>query len=265
MGESSREERIRLWGVGHLFIIPGSGRRMCARGPRPPLAALRTEPRELHETPRETAALAFWSQWTGAGRQRKHKLMAFTLPELPFSADAIAPISAETLEFHHGKHHNAYVTNLNKLVEGTEFAGASLEDVVKKSSGGVFNNAAQHYNHSFYWNCLGAQGRKAPGGALGKAIDGKWGSFEGFVSEFSTKAATLFGSGWAWLVKNADGSLDITQEPNAGCPLTSGKTPLLTCDVWEHAYYVDFRNARPKYVEAFWGLVNWDFAEKNFG
>jgi len=191
--------------------------------------------------------------------------MAFTLPALPFSGDGLAPhISAETLEYHHGKHHNTYVTNLNKLVEGTEFAEAALEDVVRRSSGGVFNNAAQHFNHSFYWSCLGGQGRHEPKGGLADAINRKWGSFSAFRDEFTNKAVTLFGSGWAWLVKNADGSVDITQESNAGCPLTSDQKPLLTCDVWEHAYYVDYRNARPKYVEAYWQIVNWDFVESNF-
>ena len=190
--------------------------------------------------------------------------MAFQLPDLPFAADAVAPhISAETFEYHHGKHHNAYVTNLNKLIEGTPNAEASLEDIIKSSEGGHFNNAAQHYNHSFYWNCLGQQ-KDGPGGELAAAIDGKWGSFDAFRDEFSTKAVTLFGSGWAWLVKNADGSVEITQEPNAGCPIVSGQTPLLTCDVWEHAYYVDYRNARPAYVENFWKIVNWDFVESQF-
>ena len=192
--------------------------------------------------------------------------MAFELPDLPFPADALAPqISAETLEFHHGKHHNAYVTNLNKLIEGTQFAEASLEDIVKQADGGLFNNAAQNYNHTFYWNCLGQRDKQVPAGPLAAAIDRKWGSFDAFRDEFSGKAATLFGAGWAWLVKNADGSVEITQEPNAGCPLTSDQTPILTCDVWEHAYYIDYRNARPAYIEAFWKLANWDFAESQFG
>jgi Fe-Mn family superoxide dismutase len=191
--------------------------------------------------------------------------MSFTLPELPFSGDALSPtISAETLEYHHGKHHNAYVTNLNKLIDGTPHAGSSLEDIIKASDGGLFNNAAQHFNHSFYWNCLGQGGKGEPGGDLAKGIAAKWGDFGKFREEFSTKSATLFGSGWAWLVKQADGSLEITQEPNAGTPIKSGGTPVLTCDVWEHAYYIDFRNARPKYVEAFWGLVNWDYCEAQY-
>ncbi|HKX46225.1 MAG TPA: superoxide dismutase [Planctomycetota bacterium] len=193
--------------------------------------------------------------------------MAFTLPDLPFAADSLASrgMSAETFEYHHGKHHNTYVTNLNKLVDGKPEAALSLEELVKKSSGGVFNNAAQHYNHSFFWKCLSPKAKPAPAGKLEAAIRGKWGSFDGFKTEFANKATTLFGSGWAWLVKNADGSLDVTQEPNAGCPLTKGQTPLLTLDVWEHAYYIDYRNARPKFVEAFWGMANWEFAEKNHG
>jgi Fe-Mn family superoxide dismutase len=185
--------------------------------------------------------------------------MAHTLPDLPFAADALEPtISAETLGFHHGKHHNAYVTNLNKLIDGTPDAEKSLEDLVKSSSGGVFNNAAQHFNHSFYWNCLSPDGGGEPTGAVADAINGAFGSFADFKDAFSKAAVTQFGSGWAWLVKKADGSLAITQTANAGCPLTDGDTPLLTCDVWEHAYYVDFRNARPKYVEEFWKLVNWN-------
>ena len=187
--------------------------------------------------------------------------MAHTLPQLPWSGDALSPhISAETLEFHHGKHHNAYVTNLNKLIDGTEFAGKSLDDIVKSASGGIFNNAAQHFNHSFYWNCLSPSGGGDPKGDLLAAIEKSFGSAQGFREQFSAKAKTLFGSGWCWLVKNADGSLAIEQMKDAGCPLTEGKTPILTCDVWEHAYYVDYRNARPKYIEAWWNLVNWDFA-----
>jgi len=190
--------------------------------------------------------------------------MAHTLPDLPFSSDALAPIiSAETLSFHHGKHHNAYVTNLNKLIDGTPNADLSLEELIKTSSGGVFNNAAQHFNHSFYWNCLAPNAGGEPSGAVADAINGSFGSFAAFREEFSTKAATLFGSGWAFLVQNPDGKLAIEQHSNAGCPLTGAGKPLLTCDVWEHAYYVDFRNARPKYVEEFWKLVNWDFVASN--
>ncbi len=193
--------------------------------------------------------------------------MAFSLPELPFSQDALAPhISAETLEYHYGKHHNTYVVNLNKLTEGTDFASMSLEDVVKKTDGGLFNNAAQVWNHTFYWNSLSPNGGGAPTGAIAEQINSTWGSFDKFQEAFSKAAITTFGSGWAWLVKNADGSLTIEQTFNAGTPITTeGKTPLLTCDVWEHAYYVDYRNARPKYLEAFWNLVNWDFANANLG
>ncbi len=193
--------------------------------------------------------------------------MTFTLPELPYSRDALGPhISVETIEFHYGKHHNTYVTNLNKLVEGTEFAELSLEDVVRKSSGGMFNNAAQIWNHTFYWNSLSPQGGGAPSGAIAAAIEASFGSWEEFKATFTTKAVTLFGSGWCWLCKNSDGSLSIEQTSNAATPLTDpGKTPLLTCDVWEHAYYIDQRNARPKYLESWWNLVNWDFANQNLG
>jgi Fe-Mn family superoxide dismutase len=191
--------------------------------------------------------------------------MAFELPALPYAKDALLPhISAETLEYHHDKHHQTYVTNLNNLVAGTEFENASLEEVVKKSSGGVFNNAAQVWNHTFYWNCLTPNGTGAPTGALAEAIDAAFGSFEQFKEEFTKCSVTTFGSGWGWLVKNADGSLALVSTSNAGCPLTSGQTPLLTCDVWEHAYYIDFRNLRPKYLEAFWALVNWDFVASNY-
>ncbi|TAN48775.1 MAG: superoxide dismutase [Fe] [Methylococcaceae bacterium] len=191
--------------------------------------------------------------------------MAFQLPELPYAKNALEPhISAETLEFHYGKHHQTYVTNLNNLIAGTEYENLSLEDIVRKASGGLFNNAAQVWNHTFYWNCMAPNGGGAPTGALAAAIDGKFGSFAAFKEEFSKCAIGTFGSGWAWLVKNADGSLDLASTSNAACPCTSGQTPLLTCDVWEHAYYVDYRNARAKYVEAFWNLVNWDFVAKNF-
>lgn len=191
--------------------------------------------------------------------------MTFELPALPFEKDALAPyISAETLEFHHGKHHQTYVTNLNNLVPGTEFEGLSLEEIVVKASGGIFNNAAQVWNHTFYWNGLAPNAGGEPTGELGDAINTTFGSFAKFKEEFTKTAVTTFGSGWAWLVKNADGSLALVSTSNAGCPLTAGQTPLLTCDVWEHAYYVDYRNARPAYLEAFWALVNWDFAAKNF-
>lgn len=191
--------------------------------------------------------------------------MTFELPALPYAKDALVPhISAETLEFHHGKHHQTYVTNLNNLVAETEFEGLSLEEIIVKSSGGIFNNAAQVWNHTFYWNCLAPHAGGEPTGALADAINTAFGSFSKFKEEFTKCAVTTFGSGWAWLVKNADGSLMLVSTSNAGCPLTVGQTPILTCDVWEHAYYVDFRNARPAYLEAFWALVNWDFAAKNF-
>ena len=192
--------------------------------------------------------------------------MAHTLPDLPYAMDALEPhISRETLEFHYGKHHRTYVEKLNGLVEGTKFAGASLEDIVRGSDGGVFNNAAQVWNHTFYWHCLSPNGGGKPSGALAKAIDASFGSFDDFHKQFSDKAVTLFGSGWAWLVKKPDGKLAIVQTGNAETPLTGKDKPLLTCDVWEHAYYIDYRNARPKYLEAFWKLVNWDFVAKNFG
>ena len=191
--------------------------------------------------------------------------MAFELPALPYANDALAPhISAETIEYHYGKHHQTYVTNLNNLIAGTEHENSSLEDIIMKSSGGLFNNAAQVWNHTFYWNCLTPNGKGAPSGELAAAIDATFGSFEKFKEEFTKCAVTTFGSGWAWLVKNRDGSLALVSTSNAACPLTERQTPLLTCDVWEHAYYIDFRNARPKYVEAFWQLVNWDFVAANF-
>lgn len=187
--------------------------------------------------------------------------MAFTLPELPYSKDALAPhISVETIDYHYGKHHNTYVTNLNNLTKGTEFENMPLIDVVKKSTGGMFNNAAQVYNHTFYWNCLKPKGGGEPNGKLASAITKDFGSFSQFKEKFTAAAQTQFGSGWAWLVQKQDGTLAITQTSNAGCPLTEGQTPLLTCDVWEHAYYIDYRNARPNYINAFWNLVNWDFA-----
>jgi Fe-Mn family superoxide dismutase len=193
-------------------------------------------------------------------------MMSHVLPPLPYALDALQPhISAETLELHHGKHHQTYVTNLNNLVPGTEFEGMSLEDIVRKApAGGIFNNAAQVWNHTFYWNSLSPNGGGEPSGALADAINASFGSFEAFKEAFTKTAVTTFGSGWAWLVKNADGSLALVSTSNAATPLTAGQTPLITCDVWEHAYYVDYRNLRPKYVEAFWNLVNWDFAASNF-
>lgn len=190
--------------------------------------------------------------------------MAHTLPALPYALDALAPhISQETLEFHYGKHHQTYVTNLNNLIAGTEFENASLEEIIKKSSGGVFNNAAQVWNHTFYWNSLSPNGGGEPTGALLEAINAKWGSVAAFKDAFNKSAAGNFGSGWTWLVKKEDGALDIVNTSNAATPLTGNDKPLLTCDVWEHAYYIDYRNARPKYLETFWNIVNWEFAAAN--
>jgi superoxide dismutase, Fe-Mn family len=191
--------------------------------------------------------------------------MEHKLPDLPYAKDALAPvISAETIEYHHGKHHNAYVVNLNKLIPGTEFENMTLEEIVKKSSGGIFNNAAQIWNHTFYWHCLSPKGGGEPTGELADAINKAFGSFASFKEKFSATAIGTFGSGWAWLVKNADGSLALESTIGAGTPFKDGKTCLLTCDVWEHAYYIDYRNARPNYVEAFWKLVNWEFVSNNF-
>ncbi len=190
--------------------------------------------------------------------------MEYKLPELPYPNEALAPhISVETIEYHYGKHHKAYVDNLNRLIPGTEFEKLSLEEIIKKSPGGIFNNAAQIWNHTFYWNCLSPKGRKEPSGKLAAAIIKDFGSFAKFKEQFTNAAVTLFGSGWAWLVKNPDGRLAIEATSNAGNPLKEGKKALLTCDVWEHAYYIDYRNARAKYVEAFWNLVNWDFVTAN--
>lgn len=192
--------------------------------------------------------------------------MEHTLPELPFKKNALEPyVSAETLEYHHGKHHAAYVNNLNNLIRDTEFSAMALEDIVMKASGGIFNNAAQVWNHTFYWNSLNPKSGGEPAGVLAEAIDAAFGSFADFKKTFTQKAVGLFGSGWAWLVKTKEGGLGIETTSNAGNPMTSGQKPLLTCDVWEHAYYIDYRNARPKYVEAFWNLVDWEFVEQNFG
>lgn len=190
--------------------------------------------------------------------------MAIELPDLPFAKDALAPhISAETLDYHHGKHHRAYVTNLNNMIAGTDQESESLESIIKSATGGVFNNAAQVWNHTFYWNCLSPNGGGEPTGALADAINSAFGSFEEFKQQFSQTAITTFGSGWAWLVQNTDGSLELVSTSNAATPLTGNATPLLTCDVWEHAYYVDYRNVRPDYVAAFWNLVNWEFVAAN--
>ncbi len=185
--------------------------------------------------------------------------MIHELPKLPYALDALEPyISQRTIEFHYGKHHQAYVNNLNKLIVGTGFENASLEDIVRTAGGGIFNNGAQVWNHTFYWNCLKPQGGGEPAGALADALLKNFGSFGEFKEKFSTAAATLFGSGWAWLVKKEDGSLEIVQESNAGNPLKNGAAPLLTCDVWEHAYYLDKQNVRPDYIADFWKLIDWN-------
>ena len=189
--------------------------------------------------------------------------MEHTLPPLPYAMDALAPhISKETLEYHYAKHHQAYVTNLNNLIKGTEFENLSLEEIIKKSSGGIFNNSAQVWNHTFFWNCMAPNAGGAPTGAVADAINAKWGSFDKFKEEFQKSCVGNFGSGWTWLVQK-DGGVDIVNTSNAGTPLVGTDKPLLTCDVWEHAYYIDYRNARPKFVEGFWNLVNWDFVNSN--
>ncbi len=190
--------------------------------------------------------------------------MEHKLPALPYTMDALEPIiSRETLEYHYGKHHQAYVTNLNKLIIGTEFENVLLEDIILKSSGGIFNNAAQVFNHTFYWNCLSPNGGQEPQGELAETINQNFGSFANFKEKFTQTAVETFGSGWVWLVKNENDKLEIVSTSNAGNPMTDGKKPLLTCDVWEHAYYIDYRNVRPSYVEKFWNLVNWDFVAYN--
>jgi len=192
--------------------------------------------------------------------------MAHQLPELPFAKDALEPhMSAETFDYHYSKHHNAYVTNLNNLIPGTEFENLALEEIIKKASGGIYNNAAQVWNHTFFWNCMKPNGGGAATGALADAINAKWGSLDEFKKAFQASAVGNFGSGWTWLVKKTDGSLDIVNMGAAGTPLTTGDTPLLCVDVWEHAYYIDYRNLRPKFVETFLEqLVNWDFVASNF-
>ena len=186
--------------------------------------------------------------------------MAFSLPPLPYEMNALEPhISSETLEFHYGKHHQTYVNNLNGLVEGTDNASKSLQEIIMSSDGGLFNNAAQVWNHTFYWNCMGPNGGGNPTGSAADAINQAFGSFDNFKDQFSKSAATNFGSGWTWLVKNSSGAVEIQNTSNAGCPMTSGNKAVLTIDVWEHAYYVDKRNARPAYIESWWNLVNWDY------
>ena len=191
--------------------------------------------------------------------------MAHELPALPYEMNALEPvISKETLEYHYGKHHKTYVTNLNNLIPGTVFESMSLEDIIMKSSGGIFNNAAQVWNHTFYWNCLSPNGGGEPSGALAEAINNAFGNFDAFKEAFSKSAATNFGSGWTWLVQKVDGSLEIVNTSNAATPIIDGKTALLTIDVWEHAYSIDYRNARPKYLEEIWKLINWDFVARNY-
>lgn len=194
----------------------------------------------------------------------KYMTMTFELPKLPYEKNALEPyISSETLEYHYGKHHQTYVTKLNGLIEGTEFESMTLEDIIKKSEGGIFNNAAQVWNHTFYWNCLSPNGGELPTWQVAELIERDFGSFESFQKQFSTSAINNFGSGWTWLVQTPEGKLEIVNTSNAATPLTSDNTVLLTVDVWEHAYYIDYRNARPNYMEAFWKLVNWDFVNKN--
>ena len=191
--------------------------------------------------------------------------MQHELPPLPYPMDALEPhISRETLEFHHGKHHKTYVEKLNELIKGTEFESASLEDIVRRSNGKIFNNAAQHWNHSFFWKCMAPKAGGKPAGALLQAIEKSFGSFEEFKKKFGTASADLFGSGWAWLVRRSDGTLAIEPLKDADTPLKSGGTALLTLDVWEHAYYIDYRNKRPDFIEAFWKIVNWEFAASNY-
>ena len=191
--------------------------------------------------------------------------MQHELPPLPYAMSALEPhISRETLEFHYGKHHQTYVTNLNRLIKDTEFENLPLEEIVHKSQGGIFNNAAQTWNHTFFWHSMSPNGGGKPPGDLAKKIETAWGSFEDFREKFSAAAVAVFGSGWAWLVKHPDGSLGIETTSNAHTPLASDSTPLLTLDVWEHAYYIDYRNKRPDFVAAYWNVVNWDFAARNY-
>ena len=191
--------------------------------------------------------------------------MNHELPVLPYDRDALAPvISAETLDYHYGKHHQTYVTNLNNLITGTEYESSSLEDIIRSADGGIFNNAAQVWNHTFYWNCLSPTGGGEPSGSLADAITTRFGSFDVFRETFIKSATTNFGSGWTWLVKSAEGELDIVNTSNAANPMTDGLIPLMTIDVWEHAYYIDYRNARPKYLDEIWKIINWEFIEANF-
>lgn len=190
--------------------------------------------------------------------------MSFTLPALPFAKDALVPhMSVETFDYHYSKHHNAYVNNLNNLIKDTKFEKMSLEEIILSSEAGMFNNAAQVWNHTFFWNCLSPKGGGEPTGALKDQINATWGSFDAFKEAFTKSAIGNFGSGWTWLVQNKDKRLEIVNTGNAQTPMTSGSNALLTVDVWEHAYYIDYRNERPKFLNAFWSIVNWDFANKN--
>jgi Fe-Mn family superoxide dismutase len=191
--------------------------------------------------------------------------MEHKLPILSYAKDALAPyISAETIEYHYGKHHQTYINNLNELIKGTAFENSSLEDIVKKSSGAIFNNAAQVWNHNFYWNCLKPSDSGKPTGELAEAINARWGSYDEFKKAFTQCAVTTFGSGWAWLVMKTDGTIDLVSTSNATTPISGVDKPLMTCDIWEHAYYIDYRNARAGYVEKFWNIINWSFVEENF-
>ena len=191
--------------------------------------------------------------------------MEHLLPELPFDQNALEPdISAETIEYHYGKHHAAYVQKLNDLIPTTRFENMSLEEIIKTATGSIFNNAAQVWNHTFYWQCLKPGDKSEPTGSLLKDIKSTFGSFDEFKTKFGDAAVANFGSGWTWLVQGKDGKLEIINTSNAGTPLTGDQTPLLTCDVWEHAYYIDYRNARANYINSFWNLVNWDFVEQNY-
>ncbi|MGL4331839.1 MAG: superoxide dismutase [Bacteroidales bacterium] len=191
--------------------------------------------------------------------------MKFELPKLPYAADALEPvISKNTIDFHYGKHHQAYVNNLNNLIPGTKFENADLETIVKESDGAIFNNAAQVWNHTFYFNSFKPNGGGLPAGPLADAINKKWGSFENFQKEFNAASVSLFGSGWAWLVKNKDGELEIVKESNAGNPMTKGLTPILAFDVWEHAYYLDYQNRRPDHISKLWDIVDWDVVASRY-
>jgi Fe-Mn family superoxide dismutase len=209
--------------------------------------------------PRAPHPMVFELQSKGGSIMNRHQL-----PELPYRKNALEPhISGETIEYHYGKHHAAYVDKLNKQIAGTEFESATLEEIVRKASGGIFNNAAQVWNHNFYWQCLSPEGGGEPAGKLGREIETEFTTFGRFKEQFDEAAQGNFGSGWTWLTKDRNGRLEIVNTDDAGNPMTDGRQPLLTCDVWEHAYYIDYRNQRDKYLDAFWNLVNWDFVAGN--